>query len=208
MLITVKSASFFQGQWIVTVTTLTNREKSLVSGMLYDPNADGLPEDRKAARRMCHEIGHCFDDRGRNALVCQLFGLADETTNVVGPFFCDYGYNIRVGKNFFMNANGTILDCGPVFIGDDVMIGPNVTLCTAAHPLDAKTRYTYKEFAKPIHVGRQVWIGANVLVLPGVTIGEGSVIGGGSVVTKDVPPNTVVAGNPARVIRKELNSEG
>ncbi|MCW7551245.1 sugar O-acetyltransferase [Endozoicomonas gorgoniicola] len=122
-----------------------------------------------------------------------------------GQFSCDYGYNIEVGKNFYMNFNGVILDCGKVVIGDNVMIGPNVTLCTAGHPLDIKTRNTGEEFAKPVTIGNNVWIGANVLVLPGVTLHDGAVVGGGSVVTKDVPADCVVVGSPARVVRKEIN---
>ncbi|PSW21984.1 sugar O-acetyltransferase [Photobacterium sanctipauli] len=184
---------------------LTDREKSLISGMLYHPDNDGLPDDRAVARKLSHEISNCFDKQEKTELIKRLFGKADDTTALNGNFFCDYGYNITVGKNFYMNANGVILDCGKVTIGDYVMIGPNVTLCTAGHPLDAKTRYTYEEFAKPITIGDKVWIGANVLVLPGVTIGDGAVVGGGSVVTKDVPADTVVVGNPARVVKENIN---
>lgn len=173
--------------------------------MLYNPNTEGLPEDRLLAAKLCHEINTCFDMQQKNNLIQKLFGKSDDTTQLNGNFYCDYGYNIEVGKNFYMNFNGVILDCGKVTIGDYVMIGPNVTICTAGHPIDAETRYTYDEFAKPVHIGDRVWIGANVLILPEVTIGGGTVIGGGSVVTKDVPENTVVVGNPARVVRENIN---
>ncbi|KHT65155.1 hypothetical protein RJ45_02740 [Photobacterium gaetbulicola] len=184
---------------------LSDREKSLIAGMLYNPGADDLPQDRQKARSLCRKISNCDDNKERNALVQQLFAKSDDSTTLNGNFMCDYGYNIEVGKSFYMNANGVILDCGKVIIGDEVMIGPNVTLCTAGHPIDAATRYTYEEFAKPITVGNQVWIGANVLVLPGVTIGDGAVVSGGSVVTKDVPAHTVVVGNPAKVVKENIN---
>ncbi|WP_252031368.1 sugar O-acetyltransferase [Vibrio sp. SCSIO 43135] len=184
----------------------SNREKSHISGMLYNPDTEGLPEDRIKAAKLCHQISTCFEPKEKNLLIQDLFGKSDETTSLNGQFFCDYGYNIKVGKNFYMNTNGVILDCGKVTIGDFVMIGPNVTLCTAGHPLDAKTRYTYEEFAKPIHISDKVWIGANVIVLPGVTIGERAVVGAGSVVTKDVPADTVVVGNPARIVKEDINA--
>ncbi len=185
---------------------LSNREKSHISGELYNPDSEGLPEDRLKAAKLCHQISSCFEAEEKNALIQSLFGRSDETTLLNGQFFCDYGYNIEVGKNFYMNTNGVILDCGKVTIGDYVMIGPNVTLCTAGHPLDAETRYTYEEFAKPIAIADKVWIGANVVVLPGVSIGYGAVVGAGSVVTKDVPENTVVVGDPARVVKEDINA--
>ena len=188
------------------MNNLSNREKSLISGMLYNPNTEGLPEDRLFAVKLCHQINTCFDIQEKNALIQRLLGKSDETTQLNSHFYCDYGYNIEVGKNFYMNFNGVILDCGKVTIGDHVMIGPNVTICTAGHPIDTDTRYTYDEFAKPVHIANKVWIGANVLILPGVSIGSGAVIGGGSVVTKDVPENTVVVGNPARIIKENINS--
>lgn len=186
---------------------LSNREKSHLSGELYNPDSEGLPEDRLKAAKLCHQISSCFDSVEKNDLIQSLFGRSDQTTQLNGNFFCDYGYNIEVGKNFYMNTNGVILDCGKVIIGDYVMIGPNVTLCTAGHPIDAATRYTYEEFAKPIYIADKVWIGANVVVLPGVSIGFGAVVGAGSVVTKDVPENTVVVGNPARVVRENINTK-
>ncbi|MGF1753650.1 sugar O-acetyltransferase [Vibrio makurazakiensis] len=185
---------------------LSNREKSHISGELYNPDSEGLPEDRLKAAKLCHQISTCFEAAEKNALIQNLFGCSDDTTQLNGNFFCDYGYNIEVGKNFYMNTNGVILDCGKVTIGDYVMIGPNVTLCTAGHPLDTATRYTYEEFAKPISIADKVWIGANVVVLPGVSIGFGAVVGAGSVVTKDVSENTVVVGNPARVVKKDINT--
>ncbi|EGQ9330240.1 sugar O-acetyltransferase [Vibrio vulnificus] len=186
---------------------LSNREKSHISGELYNPDSEGLPEDRLKAAKLCHQISSCFDSVEKNDLIQSLFGRSDQTTQLNGSFFCDYGYNIEVGKNFYMNTNGVILDCGKVIIGDYVMIGPNVTLCTAGHPIDAATRYTYEEFAKPIYIADKVWIGVNVVVLPGVSIGFGAVVGAGSVVTKDVPENTVVIGNPARVVKENINME-
>jgi acetyltransferase-like isoleucine patch superfamily enzyme len=186
---------------------LSNREKSHISGELYNPDSEGLPEDRLKAAKLCHQISSCFDSAEKNGLIQSLFGRSDQTTQLNGNFFCDYGYNIEVGKNFYMNTNCVILDCGKVIIGDYVMIGPNVTLCTAGHPIDAATRYTYEEFAKPIYIADKVWIGANVVVLPGVSIGFGAVVGAGSVVTKDVPENTVVVGNPARVVKENINTE-
>lgn len=188
------------------MNTLTNREKSHISGELYNPDSEGLPQDRIKAAKLCHEISTCFEPSEKNTLIQRLFGRSDDSTQLNGNFFCDYGYNIDVGKNFYMNTNGVILDCGKVTIGDYVMIGPNVTLCTAGHPLDAATRYTYAEFAKPITIADKVWIGANVVVLPGVNIGSGAVVGAGSVVTKDVPANTVVVGNPARVVKDNINA--
>ena len=187
-------------------TELTHREKSLVSGLLYNPDKEGLPDDRLAAKKICYQISTCFDEKQKNNLIQELFGKADGTTQLNGNFSCDYGYNIEVGKNFYMNFNGVILDCGKVTIGDYVMIGPNVTICTAGHPIDAETRYTYEEFAKPVNIGDKVWIGANALILPGITIGDGAVVGGGSVVTKNVPAHCVVAGNPAKIIKMDINN--
>ncbi|AMO55902.1 maltose acetyltransferase domain-containing protein [Endozoicomonas montiporae] len=116
---------------------------TLISGMLYNPDAEGLPEDRLFAKKLCHQINTNFDNKEKNLLIQKLFSKADVTTQLNGNFCCDYGYNIEVGKNFYMNFNGVILDCSKVTIGDYVMIGPNVTICTAGHPIDANTRYTY-----------------------------------------------------------------
>ena len=118
------------------------------------------------------------------------------------PFLCDYGVNIRVGDRFFANFNFTVLDEAYVTIGDDVFIGPNVSLYTACHSTDPVERNTRREWAEPITIGNNVWIGGSVTVLPGVTIGDNCTIGAGSVVTKDIPTNSIAVGNPCRVIKK------
>ncbi len=118
------------------------------------------------------------------------------------PFLCDYGVNIRVGDRFFANFNFTVLDEAYVTIGDDVFIGPNVSLYTACHSTDPVERNTRREWAEPITIGNNVWIGGSVTVLPGVTIGDNCTIGAGSVVTKDIPAHSIAVGNPCRVIKK------
>jgi len=116
-------------------------------------------------------------------------------------FWCDYGYNIEIGENFFANHNVVILDGGKVTFGDNVFIAPNCGFYTAGHPIDFERRNRGLEYAYPITVGNNVWIGAGVQVMPGVTIGDGAVIGGGSVVVKDIPPNAVAVGNPCKTVR-------
>ena len=118
------------------------------------------------------------------------------------PFVCDYGFNIEIGENFYSNHNLTILDPAKVIFGDNVFIGPNVGFYTAEHPIDYKTRNKGLEYAKPIQVGNNVWIGGGVTILSDVKIGNNVVIGAGSVVTKDIPDNVVITGNPARIIKE------
>ena len=121
---------------------------------------------------------------------------------IISPFYCDYGYHIRIGHNFFANTNLVILDGADVTIGDNVFIAPHVGIYTAGHPLDIGRRNAGLEYAYPIRIGNNVWIGGNVVILPGVTIGDGAVIGAGSVVTRDVPAHTLAVGNPCRPLRK------
>jgi maltose O-acetyltransferase len=136
-----------------------------------------------------------------------LFGCVKGNFFIEPPFHCDYGCNIEIGENFYANYNLVILDCAKVTIGDNVLIGPNVGIYTAGHPLHFELRKEELEFASPITIEDNVWIGGNVVLNPGVTIGRNSVIGSGSVVTKDTLANVVAAGNPCRVIREITDAD-
>ena len=183
--------------------TMTEKEKML-KGMLYDANYDPqLIEERLECKELCRDYNELRpkDIAGRNALLRKILGAAGDGLLVEQPFYCDYGYNIRVGKNFFANFNLVILDEAPVTFGDNVFVAPNCGFYTAGHPVDAPERNIGLEYARPITVGNDVWIGAGVSVLPGVTIGSNCVIGAGSVVTRDIPSNSIAVGNPCRVIK-------
>lgn len=175
------------------------------AGKLYDANYD--PE-LLAERAACAELLYDYhqlrpsQEVERRSLLRRLFGRVGENATVVPPFHCDYGYNIEVGENFFLNAGCVILDGAKVRFGDNVFVAPHCGFYTAGHPLDVARRNQGLEYARPITIGDNVWIGAEVCVLPGVSIGEGSVIGAGSVVTKDIPAHVLAFGNPCRVIRE------
>lgn len=183
---------------------MTEKEKMLC-GMIYDANYDKqLIEERLECKELCRDYNDLRpkDIAGRDALLRKILGAAGDGLLVEQPFYCDYGYNIRVGKNFFANFNLVILDEAPVTFGDNVFIAPNCGFYTAGHPVEAAERNKGLEYARPITVGNDVWFGAGVSVLPGVTIGNNCVIGAGSVVTKDIPSNSVAVGNPCRVIKR------
>lgn len=171
----------------------------MIAGELYLPNDPELVRDRKRAKSLCHRYNQQVVDLD-TPLLSELFGYATEAY-LEPPFYCDYGYNIRLGKNFYANHNLVILDCCPVTIGDNVFIAPNVVISTARHPLDPQARNSGLEDARPIRIGHNVWIGASVCILPGVEIGDGVTIGAGSVVTRNIPAHTVAVGNPCRVMR-------
>lgn len=182
---------------------MTEKEKML-AGMLYDANYDPqLLAERKAAKELCHDYNllRPSDEAGQQAILHKLLGHMGEATCIVAPFWCDYGYNIEVGKNFFANHNTVMLDAAKITFDDNVFIAPNCGFYTAGHPIDAERRNAGLEYAHPITVGNNVWIGAGVHVMPGVTIGSNVVIGGGSVVVKDIPDGSVAVGTPCRVIR-------
>ncbi|KAJ1656161.1 hypothetical protein IWQ61_004218 [Dispira simplex] len=181
---------------------MASMKERMTAGELYLASDPELVKGRARAYQLNQELSqHFIDDTQRKRITHELLGACDETTFIQPPFFCDYGYNIKVGKNFYINAFGTILDGAPVTIGDNVMMGPQVQIYTAGHPLDPAERSTLWEFSKPIRIESDVWLGGGVVVLGGVTIGEGSTVAAGSVITKDVPPYVVVAGNPAKVIK-------
>lgn len=182
---------------------MTEKEK-MVAGMVYDANFDPqLIAERLECKEKCRDYNELRPkDMGRrDELLRRIFGRAGENVLVEQPFYCDYGYNISVGRNFFANFNLVVLDEAPVTFGDNVFVAPNCSFYTAGHPIDPRERNKGLEYARPISVGDSVWIGGNVTVLPGVTIGDNCVIGAGSVVVKDIPANSIAAGNPCRVIR-------
>jgi len=182
---------------------MTEKEKML-SGMLYNPNDPELLSERHRARLLFQKINNTSEDhiKERNSLIYELIGERGKGLYIEPPFYCDYGTNIKFGNRVFINFNCCILDVMKVDIGDDVLIGPNVQIYAATHPLDAKTRASWLEFAKPVRIGNNVWIGGGAIICPGVTIGNRAVIGAGAVVTKDVPDDVVIGGNPAKIIKK------
>lgn len=177
----------------------------MLAGLIYDANYDeALIAERLACKELCRDYNDLRPRRTaeREALLRKILGESREGLLIEQPFYCDYGYNIRVGRNFYANFNLVILDEAPVTFGDNVFIAPNCGFYTAGHPLDPAERNKGLEYARPITVGDNVWIGAGVSVLPGVTIGDNCVIGAGSVVVRDIPSNSVAVGNPCRVIKK------
>ena len=180
---------------------MTNQERR-DSGMLYisDPS---VMNEQKRARCLTQKLNTMdrSDYEGIAAVIKELFGKS-ENAFVNPPFYCDYGHNIEVGKNAFINYNCTIIDVGKVVIGDYCQIAPNVSIYTAGHPVHPAARNTAYEYGIDITIGNNVWIGGNSVIMPGIHIGDNVVIGAGSIVTKDIPAWTVAAGNPCRVIRK------
>ena len=174
---------------------MTARER-MVAGELYDALDPELVEARRHARALLAG----FNTTGDRQALTALFGRLADDAIVEAPFHCDYGFNISVGKRFYANVNCVFLDCAPIEIGAHVLLGPAVQLYTATHPLDSAGRRRGLELAKPIVVGDDAWFGGGAIVLPGVTIGPRAVVGAGSVVTRDVPADERVAGNPARPI--------
>ena len=184
---------------------METEKMKMKAGKLYDANYDKeLLAERAACADLTYELNQLRPSKveERDALVRRILGKVKGNCTIVSPFFCDYGYHIEVGENFFANMNCVILDEAPVKFGDNVFVAPNCGFYTAGHPLDAERRNQGLEYARPITIGDDVWIGAGVSVLPGVTIGQGAVIGAGSVVNRDIPPRVLAAGNPCRVIRE------
>jgi len=183
--------------------TKTPKQKML-AGELYVPGGDELKADELAAKAWMANYNAVPDRPAPERLVLlkAQFGAVGEGCVVRPPFFCDFGYNIRLGANVFMNFNCVILDINEVSIGDRTQIGPMVQIYAADHPRDAESRAAGLEFGRPVKIGADVWIGGGAIIVPGVTIGDGAVIGAGSVVTRDVAPGAIVGGNPARVLKK------
>ena len=157
-------------------------------------------------RRRCRSLLQAFNaepgEEQRLALLGELLGRIGSGTFIQPPFACDYGYNVSIGDDAFINFNAVILDCAPVTIGDGTQIGPGVQLLAADHPRDPQTRRDLLELARPISIGSNVWLGAAAIVLPGVSVGADSIVGAGSVVTRDIPSGVLALGNPCRVVRE------
>jgi acetyltransferase-like isoleucine patch superfamily enzyme len=181
----------------------TEKEKSL-NGKLYKASDYELYTERQYTKELIYRFNTLppSDVSGRNEIIRKLFCKTGKNFIIEPPFHCDYGSNISIGNNFYSNFNLIILDCAKTVIGDNVLIGPNVGIYPAGHPVHPELRRLEYEFAFPVTIGSNVWIGGSVVINPGITIGDNSVIGSGSVVTKDVPANVVAAGNPCRVIRE------
>lgn len=181
-----------------------NQKERMLAGLPYKPWLDGLAEERMACKTLLHRLNTLppTEEDAREALIYQILGKCGKDAWVESPFRCDYGYNIQVGDNFYGNYNLTILDIGKVTIGNNVMIAPNVSIYTVGHPLHPDSRRTGYEAGQSITIGDDVWLGGNVVLCPGVTIGNNCVVAAGSVVTHDLPPNTLSAGVPCRVLRE------
>lgn len=182
---------------------MTEKEKML-AGEIYDACNPELLEELNAVKVLCQQYNQLLptDFAARNEMLQQMLGQADADTFINQPFYCDYGKQIRVGKRFFANFCLTILDEALVTFGDDCFVGPNVSIYTACHSTNPVERNTRQEWAKPVTIGNNVWIGGSVTILAGVTIGDNCTIGAGSVVTRDIPANSVAVGNPARVVKR------
>ena len=177
--------------------------RKMLDGEIYDASDSQLMEMRIKARAWMQEYNQTsYDKSAREKLLQQLLGKLGRNPDIQIPFFCDYGCHIEVGDNFFANFNCVFLDCNYIKMGNNVFLGPNVQLYAAYHPVVASERVKGPEFAAPIFVGDNVWIGGSSIICAGVTIGENTTIGAGSVVTRDIPANVVAVGNPCRVMRE------
>ena len=189
---------------------MTEKERML-KGKIYDPSDEELTTIRLKAHRLCKEYNGLLETDERREEIIKELGIKGEFFSPLGPIQFDYGCFTTIGKNSFANFNFTCLDCAPVTIGDNVFIGPNVSILTPMHPLRFEDRNLYakpdgtitdREYSKPIVIGDNCWIAGNVTICGGAVIGEGCVIGAGSVVTGYIPPNTIAAGVPCKVIRE------
>ena len=181
----------------------TEKEK-MIQGEMDIPADPVLVREREQARILTRKFNDMPEVqlKERSEIIKELFGTTGDNIHLESSFRCDYGYNIHVGENFYANFDCTILDVCPVIIGVNCMLAPGVHIYTATHPLDPVERISGVEYGKPVTIGDNVWIGGRAIINPGVTIGDNAVIASGAVVTKDVPDNVVVGGNPAKIIKK------
>ena len=182
---------------------MTIREK-MKNGMLYVDIGEGLDEERKMCKELLYDYNNTrpSEEIKRKALLKELLGDMGQDIWIEPPVHMAYGTNIHIGNHFYANFNLVIVDDIDVYIGEYVMIAPNVTITPTGHPVDADLRRPGTQFSIPVRIGNNVWIGSNAVILPGITIGDNSVIGAGSVVTHDIPENVIAVGNPCNVLRK------
>ncbi len=182
---------------------MTTEKEKMLAGELYVAHDPQLTAERKRARRLAHRLNvtDYGDPDAAREILAALLPNADPTIWLEPPFYCDYGYNIYTEENVFFNFNCVVLDVMPVRIGARTMFGPNVQIYTATHPTDAAERAKGPEFARPITIGRDCWIGGGAILSPGVTLGDRVIVGAGAVVTKDVGDDQIVVGNPARPLQ-------
>lgn len=175
----------------------------MLAGELYHAGSPEIQADQVAAQEWMARYNASFDKQHaeRHRLLVERFAAVGEGVVIRSPFHCDYGFNIKIGAGAFLNFNCVILDVVEVVIGDMTQIGPGVQILTADHPRDPTQRAAGLEFGRPVHIGRNVWIGAGAIILPGVSIGDDAIIGAGSIVTGDVPAGATAFGNPARVAK-------
>lgn len=183
--------------------TMTEKEKMLM-GEVYNACDEQLLIELNACKDRIQDYNNLRprDFAARREMLQEILGACDEHVFINQPFYCDYGKNIRVGKRFFANFHFTVLDEALVTIGDDVFVGPNVSIYTACHSTNPTERNTRQEWARPVTIGNNCWIGGSVTILPGVTIGHNTTIGAGSVVTCDIPDNVVAVGNPCKAVKR------
>lgn len=183
---------------------MASEKEKMLSQKPYIASGPELSKERIQAQKSCFEMNSLSPDlvEERNNILRKLLGATKENFYIEPPFHCDYGYNISIGKNFYANYNCVILDCAEVLIGDNVMLAPSVSIYTAGHPIDATKRNEGWEYAIPVTIGDNVWIGGNTVINPGISIGDNTVIGSGSVLTKDIPMNVIAVGNPCKVVRE------
>lgn len=184
---------------------MTEKEK-MIAGEMYNPGDETLVRDRERARKVVRIYNQTTETEyeKRDIIIRDLLGSAGDNVYFEPNIRFDYGYNTFLGDNFYANFDCVFLDVCPITIGNNCMLAPGVHLYTATHPLDATARNSGREFARPITIGDNVWIGGQAVINPGIVIGDNAVIASGAVVTKDVPPNVVVGGNPAKVIKEIL----
>lgn len=185
---------------------MSEKEKML-NGEMYEPFCEELEQERLQAKSLCMKYNALSPNQKaeKQEILLSLLGRYEDGSVIEPNFFCDYGYNIEFDGFVYINHNSVFLDCAKIKIGAETYIGPNCGFYTAIHPIGATERIAGRESAKPITIGKEVWLGGNVVVLPGVTIGDRAVIGAGSVVTKDIPPDVVAVGNPCRIIKQIAN---